>query len=136
MSNGADLPDDVNALQAMVLAQRASLAEQSGEIERLLRDMAERELKIERLKAQIDKLRRMHFGRKSEQLDRQIARLETELEDLAAGRGVADVRRARASTASTPGGDTSPKEALPPHLPREANALELNPGCPRCGNAM
>ncbi len=77
MSNGADLPEDVHALQALVLAQRASLAEQSGEIERLRRDMAEQDLEIERLKAQIDKLKRMHFGRKSEQLDRQIARLET-----------------------------------------------------------
>lgn len=36
----------------------------------------------------------MHFARKSEQLDRQIARLETELEELSAGRGVADVRGA------------------------------------------
>jgi transposase len=136
MSNGADLPEDVHALQALVLAQRASLAEQSGEIERLRRDMAEQDLEIERLKAQIDKLKRMHFGRKSEQLDRQIARLETELEELAAGRGVADVRRARASPASTSGGNLSPKEALPPHLPREEHVLELDPGCPLCGNAM
>jgi transposase len=134
MSNGADLPDDVHALQALVLAQRASLAEQSGEIERLLRDMAERDLEIERLKVQIDKLKRMQFGRKSEQLDRQIARLETELEDLCAGRGVADVRRARASSASTPVGETSPKEALPPHLPREEHVLEPKLGCPECGS--
>jgi transposase len=134
MSNGADLPDDVHALQALVLAQRASLAEQSGEIERLLRDMAERDLEIERLKVQIDKLKRMQFGRKSEQLDRQIERLETELEDLCAGRGVADVRRARASSASTPVGETSPKAALPPHLPREEHVLEMELGCPECGS--
>ncbi|MGF6877237.1 hypothetical protein OKW35_006716 [Paraburkholderia sp. MM5477-R1] len=50
MSNGADLPDDVHALQAIVLAQHASLVEQRCEIERLLRDMAERDLEIERLK--------------------------------------------------------------------------------------
>jgi transposase len=136
MSNGADLPEDVHALQALVLAQRASLAEQSGEIERLRRDMAEQDLEIERLKVQIDKLKRMHFGRKSEQLDRQIARLETELEELAAGRGVADVRRARASPASTSSGNLSPKEALPPHLPREEHVHELDPGCPLCGNVM
>lgn len=136
MSNGADLPDDVQALQALVLAQRASLAEQGGEIERLQRDMAERDLEIERLKAQIDKLKRMHFGRKSEQLDRQIARLETELEELAAGRGVADVRGARASQANTPGSSTSPKEALLPHLSRDEHVLELEPSCPLCGNSM
>jgi transposase len=136
MSNGADLPDDVSTLRAMLVQARASLAEQSCEIERLLRDMAERDLEIERLKAQIDKLKRMQFGRKSEQLDRQIARLEAELEELSAGRGVADVRRARASSASTPVGETSPKEALPAHLPREEHVLEFDPSCPKCGNAM
>ncbi|MGF6877236.1 transposase [Paraburkholderia sp. MM5477-R1] len=78
----------------------------------------------------------MQFGRKSEQLDRQIARLETELEELTAGRGVADVRRARASTASAAVGDTSPKEALPPHLPREEQVLEPDSTCPECGSAM
>ncbi|MGK8200649.1 IS66 family transposase [Burkholderia cepacia] len=136
MSNGADLPDDVDTLRAMLAQARASIAEQGREIERLLQDMAERELEIERLRAQIDKLKRMHFGRKSEQLDRQIARLEAELEDLTAGRGAADVRRARASTASTSGGGTSPKEALPPHLPREEHVFEPDPSCPLCGNPM
>jgi chromosome segregation ATPase len=47
--------------------------------------LAERDVEIEQLKAQIDKLRRMQFGRKSEQLQRQIEALETQLEDLAAG---------------------------------------------------
>nr|WP_311767511.1 hypothetical protein [Burkholderia sp. Bp8986] len=113
MSNGADLPDDVDTLRAMLAQARASIDEQGREIERLLQDMAERELEIERLKAQIDKLKRMHFGRKSEQPDRQIALLESGLEDLTAGLCAADVRRARASTVSTSGGGTSPKEALP-----------------------
>lgn len=136
MSNGANLPEDVRELQALVLAQRASLAEQGGEIERLRLDMAERDIEIERLKAQIDKLKRMQFGRKSEQLGRQIERLETELEELTAGRGAADVRRARASGAGIPMGTASHKEALPPHLPREEHELEPEPGCPKCGRPM
>ena len=68
MSNGAELPDDVETLRALLLEARAQLAE--------------RDLEIEQLKAQLDKLRRMQFGRKSEQLDREVARLETALEDL------------------------------------------------------
>ena len=91
---------------------------------------------IERLKAQIDKLRRMHFGRKSEQLERQIDRLETQLEDLAAGSGVADVRRARARASSSGVSAASPKEALAPHLPREEHVLEPDSICPKCDNAM
>lgn len=65
----------------------------------------------------------MQFGRKCEQLDREVARLETALEDLTGERGVADVRRARQSSASTLVSDASPKEALPPHLPREERVI-------------
>ncbi len=122
MSNGAELPDDVETLRALLLEARAQLAE--------------RDLEIEQLKAQLDRLRRMQFGRKSEQLDREVARLETALEDLTGERGVADVRRARQSSASTPVSDASPKEALPSHLPREDRVLEADATCPKCGSAM
>ncbi|AIO69532.1 IS66 family transposase [Burkholderia oklahomensis] len=122
MSNGAELPDDVETLRALLVEARAQLAE--------------RDLEIEQLKAQIDKLKRMQFGRKSEQLDREVARLETALEDRTGERGVADVRRARQASAGTPVGDASPKEALPPHLPREERVLEADATCPQCGGAM
>lgn len=70
--------------------------------------LAERDVEIEQLKAQINKLRRMQFGRKSEQLQRQIETLETQLEDLAVGCGVADVQRAQArgTNASSPNATT------------------------------
>lgn len=122
MTDDVPLPDDVDALKALLIEARAQLAE--------------RDIEIEQLKAQIDKLRRMQFGRKSEQLDRQIERLETKLEDLTGGRGAADVRRARASGTSAPVGTTAPKEALPPHLLREEHVLDTGSNCPNCGNAM
>jgi hypothetical protein len=52
MSNGADLPDDVELLKALLVEARSLLVE--------------RDVEIEQLKAQIDKLRRMQFGRNSE----------------------------------------------------------------------
>ncbi|SOE68827.1 Transposase [Burkholderia sp. OK233] len=122
MTTGADLPDDVATLKAMLVEARASLAE--------------RDLEIERLKVLIDKLKRMQFGRKSEQLDRQIERLEKELEDLTAARGVADIRRAQASTSSVPAAENAPKEALAPHLPREDHTLDPESSCPDCGVPM
>jgi transposase len=123
MSDTAPLPDDIDALKAMLAEARALLAE--------------RDLVIEQLKAQIDKLRRMQFGRKSEQLDRQITRLETELEDLTAARGVADMRRAHSrANASTATGEAASKEALPSHLSREDHVLEPQPECPDCGQPM
>ena len=86
MSNGADLPDDVDALKAMLLEARASISQ-------MQQDMAERDLEIEKLKAQIDKYKRMQFGSKSEKLGRVIEELETRLEDLSASRGAAEMLR-------------------------------------------
>ena len=80
------------------------------------------EIPVEAIKANPDQPRR-HFD-------------ETELEELTGGRGVADVRRARASGTSAPACATSSKEALPPHLPREEHVLEPDASCPNCGNAM
>ncbi|MDN4571811.1 IS66 family transposase [Pandoraea cepalis] len=120
MSIGAELPDDVETLRALLAEARSQLAE--------------RDLEIERLQAHIDKLKRMQFGRKSEQLDREITRLETEFENLTGERGVADIRRARQSGAAA--GSASPKEALPPHLEREDRVLEADATCPQCGSAM
>ena len=65
MPSDADLPDDVVTLLALLSEALASIADRDRE--------------IERLKVQIDKLKRMHFGRKSEQLDRQLDQLETQL---------------------------------------------------------
>ncbi|MDR6496817.1 transposase [Paraburkholderia terricola] len=127
MSNGADLPDDVELLKALLVEARSLLAE--------------RDVEIGQLKAQIDKLRRMQFGRKSEQLQRQIETLETQLEDLAAGRGVTDVQRAQArganaSTSNATTDEAASRQALPAHLPREDHVLEPESGCPDCGQPM
>ncbi|WP_250479595.1 MULTISPECIES: IS66 family transposase [unclassified Caballeronia] len=136
MPDHAPLPDTVAELRALVLEQQASMTKMRQEIAERDREIVERDQELDRLKAQIDKLRRMHFGRKSEQLDRHIDRLETQLEDLAAGSGVADVRRARARASSSGASATSSKEALAPHLPREERVLEPNSICPKCDIGM
>src|SRR5579864_2100697 len=122
MPDISDLPDDIDALKALLLEARASLAE--------------RDLEIERLRAQIDKLRRMQFGRKSEKLDRQIAELETRLDDLTGSRGAAETREARSGGRSKAAPERASREALPEHLPREEHVLEPGPTCPACGGQM
>lgn len=114
------IPDDIDALRALVLAQQTSL-------DQLRQDLAERDLEIEQLKAQIAQLKRMQFGRKSEKLNRQIDQLEARLEDVSGNRGAADgpVYRER-----------HPREALPEHLPREEQILEPEAVCPACGATM
>src|SRR5471032_3186636 len=134
MHHDGDLPDDIDALKALVVKARASILQ-------MQQDMAERDLEIERLKAQIDKLKRMQFGRKSEKLGRQIEQFEARLEDLTSNRGAAETRGAKAggkiasASTSTEGGRAS-REALPEHLPREEHVLEPEPTCPKCSGEM
>lgn len=68
MQDAASLPDDVESLKQIVLHQRALL---------LSRDVL-----LEKLKIELLRLKRMRFGRSSEQLDAKIAQLELMLEDL------------------------------------------------------
>ena len=64
----AELPDDVDVLKALVLAQQSLLSERAVE--------------IEHLKLVIAKLKRLQFGCRSEKIDRDIEQLELRLEEL------------------------------------------------------
>jgi transposase len=74
----------------------------------------------------------MQVGPKSEQLQRQIETLETletQFEDLAAGRGVADLARAQArgadaSSSNATTDEAASRQALPAHLSREDHVLK------------
>src|ERR1700724_3961434 len=125
MPSASDLPDDVDALKAMLLETRASISQ-------MQQDMAERDLEIEKLKAQIDKYKRMQFGSKSEKLGRVIEELETRLEDLSASRGAAEMLAARAPAkesdkSSSAPRERAPREPFPDHLQREENILLADP---------
>ena len=77
MFNPADLPNDIDALKALLWAREVEVAGLKAQLNT-------RAAEIEHLKLQIAKLRRMQFGRKSEKLDHQIEQLELQLEDLQA----------------------------------------------------
>jgi transposase len=132
MHNVGDFPDDIDTLKALLIEARASISQ-------MQQDMAERDLEIERLKAQIGKLKRMQFGRKSEKLGRQIERLEAELDELTASRGAAETRDAQADRnkpSALMSTQRTSREALPGHLPCEEHILEPEPACPECGGEM
>lgn len=118
MQGMSDLPDDVEILKQIVIEQRARLLSNS--------------LQIEQLKLQLSKLRRMQFGRSSEQIDEKIAQLELTLEDLevraaAAPPAVATVLPERVKPA---------RRALPESLPRETLVHATACHCPECGTEM
>jgi transposase len=107
----APLPDDIEQLQQLVMAQR---------------------LELEHLKLLIAKLQRMQFGRSSEKLDRQIGQRELELEELEISQDkiFAAVRAARPEPAAPR------RQALPEHLSREQCRYEPGCSCPDCGGVL
>ena len=118
MQSMSDLPDDVEILKQIVIEQRVRLLSHS--------------LQIEQLKLQLSKLRRMQFGRSSEQIDEKIAQLELTLEDLevraaAAPPAVAAILPERVKPARRP---------LPESLPRETLVHATACHCPECGTEM
>ncbi|WP_367188812.1 IS66 family transposase [Burkholderia sp. Ed8] len=127
-STSTALPDDIDALKALLRERDAQVAE-------LRQQLSSRSLEIEHLKLTIAKLRRMQFGRKSEKLDRQIEQLELRLEDLQADEGAADV--AAAPEAKRPRREGPSRKPLPEHLEREERVhLPADDDCPDCGGQL
>jgi transposase len=120
MPRTAALPNDVQTLQRLLLAAEAKLLS--------------RELEIEQLKLQIARLRRMQFGRSSEQLSEQIGQLELKLEELETQE--ATVRPSAPPTSAAR--RKSVRRPLPAHLPREQHIHEPQSACscPACGGVM
>ena len=111
IDNNSVLPDDIDALKALVLAQRAE---------------------VERLKLIIAKLKRMQFGRRSEKLDQQIDQFELRLEELQSAQAQATApAEAKAAEKTQP-----VRRPLPEHLPRERVVHQPACSCPDCGGAM
>ena len=130
MSTDDSLPDDVETLKSMLVAERAARIAAEGEAQH-------RALLIEKLKYTIRKLRHERFGQSSErgtlldQLELQLADLE---EDAAQAEAVAAM--AAASDRITVPSFERRKPArrpLPEHLPRERIVYPLPATCPCCG---
>lgn len=116
MLGADDLPDDVEALRALVIASRAAVKHH--------------QLTIEKLQLQIARLRRMQFGRSSEKLSEQIEQLELLIEELETP-APAMITAAVSTPVARP-----VRKPLPEHLPREAVVHEISCACTSCGQAL
>ncbi|WP_434780041.1 hypothetical protein [Escherichia coli] len=70
--------NDISSDDIFLLKQR--LAEQEALIHALQEKLSNREREIDHLQAQLDKLRRMNFGSRSEKVSRRIAQMEADLD--------------------------------------------------------
>ncbi|MDC7818877.1 IS66 family transposase [Pseudomonas sp. BLCC-B112] len=103
------LPNDLQALKALVSAQRAE---------------------IERLTMMIAKFRRTQFGRSSEQLDAMIDQLQLSLEEQ-------EVRQGEVMPITDPAPRAvSRRKPLPEHLPREIHVHQPESQCSGCGGTL
>src|SRR4051812_33380550 len=82
---GSALPDDVAALQRLVLEREGPLAAAQAEIVRAKLRETSAEAMILQLRLAIEKLRRELFGQRSERGARLLDQLELQLEELEAG---------------------------------------------------
>ncbi|MBA3774817.1 MAG: IS66 family transposase [Ramlibacter sp.] len=132
MPVSSSLPDDVNALKALLLQRDGEMAQLRNTVSTLEQALSVRGLEIEQLKLQLAKLKRVQFGRKSEKIDRKIEQLETRLEDLVAEEG-ANEQQAPPSAPRR----KSERQPLPEHLPREERVLEPDEAaCCQCGGEL
>ena len=103
------LPNDIESLQRLVIEQRVAL-------EAARSTLLSRDVEIETLKIEPARLKRMQFGRSSEQLDQSIAQLELSLEKLEASAAeTAPIIESEPATEKS----KSTRRALPESLPRE-----------------
>jgi transposase len=120
----ADLPEDVDALRALVLEQARELDALKGF-----------KVEVERLKAIIDALQRHRFGRRSEQLDPD--QLQLALEEVETAMAEAEHARDKASRTPADRPRRTNRGSLPAHLERVEQIVDVeSKACPCCGDAL
>ncbi len=128
MSDVAGLPDDIEALKAIIHDISAQVAAKDAEIGRRDAELRHYSLLVEKLKARLDKQLRDRFGSSAEGLEQ----LQLMLEDL-------EITFSRDAPASEP--EPAPKDkpvrrTLPDHLPRNEQVLDAGDACGDCGGEL
>jgi transposase len=132
------LPDDIAELKRLVFSKDAELAAAKN-------GLIITQLTIEKLKAQIAKLKRLKFGASSEKIERVIEQLELALEEAEAAKAEAIAAQPQLPEPEPANAEPQPIEnaklqkkkrrQLPPELPRR-NVVHMPPGvCGTCGGA-
>jgi transposase len=126
----ADLPDDVEALKALVLKGRAEAAAAQARI-------SDSDAIIAHLKLQIAKLKREQYGQSSERSSRLIDQLELQLEEIEASASeddlLAEMAAARTTQVAAFTRKKPSRKPFPEHLPRERIVHPTPTACACCG---
>ncbi|EPQ5852423.1 IS66 family transposase [Klebsiella pneumoniae] len=122
-------PDDI-----LLLKQR--LAEQEALIHALQEKLSNREREIDHLQAQLDKLRRINFGSRSEKVSRRIEQMEADLKALQKENDTL-TGRVDDPAVQRPLRQTRTRKPFPESLHRdEKRLLNAESCCPDCGRSL
>lgn len=132
VSDSADtVPDDLDALRAALLAERAARREFEARA-------SGAEAMVVHLKLLIAKMKRDRFGASAERGRKLLDQLEMQLEEMETAAAEAEAARpASATTSVRPFTRSKPvRGPLPAHLPRERVVLPSPTACPCCGGKL
>jgi transposase len=137
------LPDDITELKRRLIAKDVELLARSSELAAAKNGLIVTQLTMEKLKAQLAKLRREKFGSSSERIERVISQLELALEEAETAKAEAIASQQQgtepeASDAETPLAEDTKREKkkrrqLPAELPRRDVIHRPPDVCKRCG---
>jgi transposase len=129
---------ELDALRAELEAARAEAAQAQARVASMAAKSSSDDAQIAHLKLEIEKLRRVLFGQRSERKSRLLDQLELQLEELEAAASE-DAARAAAAAAKTTAVKAFTRKApsrkpFPEHLPRERVVMEAPEACSCCGS--
>jgi transposase len=129
---------ELEALRAELEAARAEAAQAQARVASMAAKSSSDDAQIAHLKLEIEKLRRVLFGQRSERKSRLLDQLELQLEELEAAASE-DAARAAAAAAKTTAVKAFTRKApsrkpFPEHLPRERVVMEAPEACSCCGS--
>ena len=131
------LPDDVEALKALVVSMTQRATETEAELANARAKASADQALIAHLKLQIAKLNRERFGPHSERSRRLLDQLELQLEELEASASEDDLAAEMAAAKTTNIAAFERKrparKPFPEHLPRERVVISAPCSCPACG---
>ena len=133
------LPDDVEALKALVVSSTRRADEAEARLANAEAKASATEALIAHLKLQIAKLRREQFGPSAERSRRLLDQLELQLEELEADASEHDLlaEQAAAKTSRVTAFERKrpARKPFPEHLPRERVVVPAPCACPSCGGS-
>jgi transposase len=136
------LPDDIAALKAALVAERAARIDAQAQAASATANMSSAEALVAHLKLVIEKMRRELYGSRSERGRKLLDQMELELEDLEASAAQDEIaaemaRRAAGATTLVPAHARAKpvRKAFPAHLPRERVVVPGPTSCACCGSS-